>query len=413
MHLNPPVPPQVSEFSMAHVGPSGKEVSSRECLSQGGRIRSKETQDVPPAAHIPKPRAGVASHRKDSTQISRARMPSGLLEAKDDSEAKEALNSPFALKIQNIWDNCIKTFTTNPFRKISARGQEEDKGIIPRQQNKEDKKNVHVGTSGELDGTEEVVPECVTGKALWDFPTTMQGFRTLNPSHNSDTSYLQNTLLRAGVRESFREAKAYGFRKGEADQENDSIKPRNIPKEDKSIPMISENENYKTGQSGTYTQGHEVKQTQKSLVDMLSKADNSELEISNLDGHTGHTSSLHMNQGSATHQLGVDLSKGKQVQGLHDGTKIPPVDLMEADTSQGDATAILTDNNHKEPVNDEMCWVHRWLASYSVSQELPETVVANCSGRGSGTIQKNVDGMRLEDDDNWVARWLKSYREAC
>ncbi|KAF8451765.1 hypothetical protein BGX38DRAFT_1180992, partial [Terfezia claveryi] len=168
-HLNPPVPPQVSEFSMAHVGPPGKEVSSGECPSQGSGAKSKRTRDVPLAAHIPKPRAGAGSHRKDSTQISRATQSKGLehskpriqsgtsspLEAKDDPKAKEALNPPFVSKILNIWDNCIKTITIKPFRKVVTRGKEEAKELT----NEEDKK-IQAGISGELDNM-EVMQECV------------------------------------------------------------------------------------------------------------------------------------------------------------------------------------------------------------------------------------------------------------
>jgi len=435
-HLNPPVPPQVSEFSMAYVGSPGKEVSSGECPGQGGGVEGKRAQDVPPAAHIPKARAGASSHRKVSAQISRAIPPkeveysktriqggtSSPLEAKGDSGANEALNSPFVSKFQNIWGNCIKTITTNPFRKIATRGKGEDKGLTPGQQNKEDKK-IQVGISG---STEEVVQECVTGKTWWDFPMAMQGFRTPNPSQHSDTSYLQNTLFRAGVRESFREAKAYGYRKWEADQENDPTKVKNMQtQEDNSGPMIQKNENHKTSKNSADTQGYEVKPTQKNLADiMLPKGDNSELEIPNLDRGTDHISNPHMDQGIAVQQpvsagkrSGVELSKGKKVQGRHNGTKSQLFDLIEADTSRGDDKTILVGNDHKElvqPANDEPCWVHRWLASYSAPEESPETAVANTTspGKVDSAIQKNIDETKLEYDDNWVARWLKSYGEA-
>ena len=392
-HLNPPVPPQVSEFSMAHVGPSGKEVSAGEFLSQGGGIKSKREWDVPPAAHIPKSRASAGPHRKDSAQISREttlkelehskpQITSGTsspLDAKGNTAAKEALNPPFVSKIQNMWDNCIKTFTTSPFRKTSAGGKGGDKELRPRQQNKEGKK-IQVGASGELDGMEEMVQECVTGKTWWDFPTAMPGFRTLNPSQNSDTLYLQNTLFSAGVRESFQEAKAYGFRKGEADQGNDPTKSKNIQKQkDKLVSMTKGNVHYKS-QNDAHTRGYEVKPTQKNPADnMRPKADNSELEISNLDGHTDNISSLHTDESFAAKQpvsvekrAGVELLKGKQVQGRHNGTKSQPVGLIEADTSRGDAKAILMDNDHEElvqPANNEPCWVHRWLASYSAPQD--------------------------------------------
>ncbi|KAF8430104.1 hypothetical protein EV426DRAFT_579812 [Tirmania nivea] len=382
---------------MAHTGPSAKEASSGECSSQGGGIKS----NVPPTAHIPKPKAKAGSHRKDSAQISRAtspkeleyskpRIPSGTISplgAQHISAAKETLNAPFSSKIQNIWDNCVKTFTTNPFGKIST-GKDEDTRRTPRQQ-KGDKKKIQVGAGRELNGTEDVVQECMTGRTWWDFPMAMQGFRALNPSQNSDTSHLQNTIFRASARESFQEAKAYGFRKVGADQENDSTITKNIQKqEDKSVPMANKNEIHKTGQYDAYTRGYEVEPTQQNSADsMLPKADNLKLEISNLDGHTDHISSLHMDQKSAVQQPvsagkmpEVQLSKGKQVEGCLSGSKSQTVDLIGADTSRGDAKVILMDIDHEgleKPASDEPSWVHRWLDSYSTSQESPKTAVVN------------------------------------
>lgn len=412
IHLNPPTPQQKIERLTNHVGPQAEGTIRNAFLKRDSARKLQQTWDMPPVAHIPKSRAGADSHSREISDFSSPR----IIPQKDEASASwsgipldtgkrsgskgEEITPPFVSKIQGIWHNCVKTFTTNPFRKskeAQARSSEEggkvhsyskiekeNKNIKSKSQSAIPKKLIDEGnirTSKKV----EVAQECVAGNSWWDVAVASERVGTRNSNSENGNTILDDEI---SINESFQEAKAYGFKEAKRDREfqlknpvcleektvkggktpnSTHVRVLEVTKDDAKLEKLQQSE----------TLGFAI----RSLSRAIPRADfegarNLMQENSSSDATketTDHVS-IHKPISQKTRMLEQE-SPTTQVQGHLTNTLATEPKNSEENTTN---VSLRPQPGYVNTTDvgsgaDGQCWVHRWLASYSAQDVLLET----------------------------------------
>lgn len=210
MHLSPPVLYQVSETSKQTTNPLVRDCTSNNPPEAKGRNKPSCLKEIPPPAHIPKPKAGsdptrpqsIPSHTHPVPEVGRISKLYGYTMNNEPERASvmgEEQKFPWVSKLQVTWDNCVRNLTMSPFRKV----RRAEKSSIC------DNTNQSPQFPQQVYGMEEQPSqECVASKIWWDLPVAMDRIR-----NRSSPSYPNNSSKQSDIIDKmmgFQQTQTYG-----------------------------------------------------------------------------------------------------------------------------------------------------------------------------------------------------------
>ena len=351
MHLSPPVLHQVSEPSKTYANPLVRVCTGNNPPEGEGRSKSRGSNGVPLPAHIPKPKASSDPNVPESAHphthlVPEVREISKPCEYTINSEVEKvsvigrAQTSPWISRLHVFWDNYVRNLTLNPFRKtyLAEKAGGCDKSNQPPQ-------------SPQLQAysmEEQPSQECVASRIWWDLPMTGR-IRNRSSLSSSSNSSNQNDSVISDKMMDFQQTRIYGFGQnigtdvnadGTAGTSHSTCLMKSLGNSgNNKVPQLPATGICKNREHRREQRLPLVHEVQQNRVDGVSRG--------STIAHSSAACVVTLNQEEPT-----ELKISEQ----------PWNNVHEVSNTM---TGIEAEQYKPAGIRDD-CWVHQWLASYSV-----------------------------------------------